>query len=113
MSLPFGFTAPQLLVLLVPAVLLTLLLSRAARHHVGIGRRRLAIAIRVILLGLIVFALAGLQWVWPVDKLTRSRRRPLDSVGTAGRAHPSSSFEAIEPGGDQAASPLAAAPSSA
>ena len=86
MTLPFGFTAPQLLLLLVPAVLLTLLLSGAARHHQGLGRRRVALVIRVVLLGLIVFALAGLQWVWPVDKLTTVFVLDLsDSVGTAGR----------------------------
>ena len=87
MSLPFGFTAPQLLLLLIPAVLLTLLLSRAARHHLGLGRRRVALVIRVVLLSLIVFALAGLQWVWPVDRLTTVFVVDLsDSVGTAGRA---------------------------
>ena len=87
MSLPFGFIAPQLLLLLVPAVALTILLSRAARHHLGLGRRRVALAIRVVLLALIVFALAGLQWVWPVDKLTTVFVVDLsDSVGTAGRA---------------------------
>ena len=87
MSLPFGFTAPQLLLLLIPAILLTLLLSRAARHHLGLGRRRLALAVRVVLLSLLVFALAGLQWVWPVDKLTSVFVVDLsDSVGTAGRA---------------------------
>ena len=40
-----------------------------------------------MLLGLIVFALAGLQWVWPVDRLTTVFVVDLsDSVGTAGRA---------------------------
>jgi uncharacterized membrane protein/Mg-chelatase subunit ChlD len=86
MSLPFGFTAPQLLLLLVPAILFTLLLSRAARHHLGVGRRRVASVVRVALLSLIVLALAGLQWVWPVDKLTTIFVVDLsDSVGASGR----------------------------
>jgi len=87
MSLPFAFTVPGLLWLLVPAVGLTLLLSRAARHHLGRGRRRAAIALRALILSLLVFALAGLQLVLPVDRLTTVFVVDLsDSVGAPGRA---------------------------
>ena len=71
MSLPFGFTAPQLLLLLVPAVGADARCSAAPRATTwasagGASRS----VIRVVLLRLIVLALAGLQWVWPVDRLT-------------------------------------------
>jgi uncharacterized membrane protein len=86
MSLPFAFTLPGLLWLLVPAVGLTLLLSRAARHHLGRGRRRVAITLRVLILTMLVFALAGLQLVLPVDRLTTVFVLDLsDSVGVSGR----------------------------
>jgi uncharacterized membrane protein len=86
-SLPFAFTAPGLLWLLVPALGLTLLLSRAARHHLGRGRRRVAIGLRVLILTTLVFALAGLQLVLPVDRLTTVFVLDLsDSVGVTGRA---------------------------
>ena len=81
----FSLTAPGLLWLLVPAVGLTLLLSRAARHHLSRGRRRVAVAIRILLLTLVVSALAGLQLVLPVDRLTTVFVVDLsDSVGAAG-----------------------------
>jgi len=82
----FSLTAPGLLWLLVAAVGLTLLLSRAARHHLSRGRRRVAVAIRILLLALVVSALAGLQLVLPVDRLTTVFVLDLsDSVGAPGR----------------------------
>jgi hypothetical protein len=85
MSLPFGFTAPQLLLLLVPAAALTVLLPptlrstgltmtpRARDPHPPAGPHRLRPA--------------GLQWARLVDKLTTVFVVDLsDSVGTAGRA---------------------------
>ena len=55
-----SFTTPEALLFLVPAIGLTLLLSAAARHRLSRGRRRLAIALRVLLIALLVGALAGL-----------------------------------------------------
>ena len=50
------------------------------------GRRRAALAVRVLLLALLVGALAGFQLVLPVDRLAVVYVVDLsDSVGTAGR----------------------------
>jgi hypothetical protein len=80
-----GFDTPQALLLLIPALLLTIGLHLASRRRVGLGRRRLALVIRAIVLSALVFALAGLRLVLPVDRLATVFVVDLsDSVGTAG-----------------------------
>jgi uncharacterized membrane protein len=103
----FTFTTPELLAVGVLAIGLTLTLSAAARHHLARARRRLSLALRTSMLGLLVLALAGFQLVAPVDRLTTVFVVDLsDSVGEAGR-QASMAFlrEAIEerPPGDRAA----------
>jgi uncharacterized membrane protein len=81
-----GFDAPQALLLLVPALLLTVGLHLASRRRVGLGRRRLALLVRAVVLACLVLALAGLRLVLPVDRLATVYVVDLsDSVGTAGR----------------------------
>ncbi|MEA2548416.1 MAG: hypothetical protein QOE42_1014 [Chloroflexota bacterium] len=81
-----GFDAPQALLLLVPALLLTVGLHLASRRRVGLGRRRLALLVRVVVLACLVLALAGFRLVLPVDRLATVYVVDLsDSVGTAGR----------------------------
>jgi uncharacterized membrane protein len=81
----FSFTAPQALLLLVPALGLTLLLSAAARRHLSARRRRFALALRAIVLAALVLALAGLAVVLPVDRLATVFVVDLsDSVGKDG-----------------------------
>lgn len=78
--------APLALLLLVPAFALTLGLHLASRRRLGVGRRRLALAVRGVLLSALVLALAGLQLVLPVDRLATVFVVDLsDSVGAAGR----------------------------
>ena len=78
--------APLALLLFVPAFVLTLALHLAARRRVGATRRRIALLIRTALLAALVLALAGLQVVWPVDRLATVFVVDLsDSVGTEGR----------------------------
>ncbi|MBA2720665.1 MAG: VWA domain-containing protein, partial [Chloroflexi bacterium] len=80
------FDSPTALLLLVPALALTIGLHLASRRRVGLGRRRLALGIRVVVLGALVLALAGFRLVLPVDRLATVFVVDLsDSVGTAGR----------------------------
>jgi uncharacterized membrane protein len=77
---------PLALLLLVPALGLTLVLARAARHHLSRRRHRLAVVLRAIVLSAIVLAICGLQVVLPVDRLTTVFVVDLsDSVGSEGR----------------------------
>jgi uncharacterized membrane protein/Mg-chelatase subunit ChlD len=81
-----GFDTPQALLLLVPALLLTIGLHLASRRRIGLGRRRLALLVRGIVLACLVLALAGFRLVLPVDRLATVFVVDLsDSVGTAGR----------------------------
>jgi uncharacterized membrane protein len=81
-----GFDAPLALLLLVPALGLTIGLHLAARRRIGAARRRLALAVRCGLLLALVMALAGFRLVLPVDRLATVYVVDLsDSVGQAGR----------------------------
>ena len=81
-----AFDTPLALLLLVPALALTYLLYAGARRRLGIGRRRLALVVRTLLLVALVFALAGFRLVLPVDRLATVFVVDLsDSVGTSGR----------------------------
>jgi uncharacterized membrane protein len=81
-----SFDAPVVLLLLVPALVLTIGLHLAARRRVGARRRLVALAVRTVLLAALVFALAGFQLVLPVDRLATVFVVDLsDSVGNAGR----------------------------
>ncbi len=82
----FSFEAPLALLLLPPLVAVVVGLHLASRRRLGVTRRRVALAVRVALLSLLVFALAGFQLVLPVDRLAVVYVVDLsDSVGTAGR----------------------------
>ncbi|HVM30681.1 MAG TPA: VWA domain-containing protein [Candidatus Limnocylindrales bacterium] len=103
----FTFTTPELLLAGALLIGATLALSAAARHHLGRGRRRVSLALRTAMLGLLVLALSGFQVVAPVDRLTTVFLVDLsDSIGQAGR-QASVAFlrEAVEarPPGDRAA----------
>ena len=81
-----SFDAPLALLLLVPAIGLTLALHAASRRRLGAGRRRMALLVRMVLLIGLVFALAGFQLVRPVDRLATVFVVDMsDSVGNAGR----------------------------
>ena len=81
-----AFDAPLALLLLIPALALTIGLHVASRRRVGARRRRVALAVRGIVLGALVLALAGFQLVLPVDRLATVFVVDLsDSVGNAGR----------------------------
>ncbi|MFL5717846.1 MAG: VWA domain-containing protein [Chloroflexota bacterium] len=81
-----SFDAPLALLLLIPALLLTVGLHLGARRRIGSGRRRLALGVRTLLLAALVFALAGFQLVLPVDRLATVFVVDMsDSVGNAGR----------------------------
>ena len=83
----FSFTEPLWLLLLVPALALTIGLHLAARRRMGAGRRRTALVIRSVLLSALVLAIAGFQLVLPVDRLATVFVVDLsDSVGNAGRS---------------------------
>jgi Ca-activated chloride channel family protein len=80
------FDAPLALLLLPPLVALVVLLHLGSRRRLGAGRRRVALAVRIGLLSALVFALAGLQLVLPVDRLAVVFVVDLsDSIGTQGR----------------------------
>ena len=64
-----AFDAPLALLLLLPALGLTIALYLGARRRVGASRRRLALIVRVALLTSLVLALAGFRLVLPVDRL--------------------------------------------
>jgi uncharacterized membrane protein/Mg-chelatase subunit ChlD len=81
-----GFDAPLALLVLVPALVLTIGLHLASRRRVGAGRRRIALVVRTLLLAALVLALAGFRLVLPVDRLATVYVVDLsDSVGQAGR----------------------------
>ncbi|HEX5823760.1 MAG TPA: VWA domain-containing protein [Candidatus Limnocylindrales bacterium] len=81
-----GADTPLALLLLVPALLLTVGLHLASRRRIGLGRRRLALLVRIVVLSALVLALAGFRLVLPVDRLATVFVVDLsDSVGTAGR----------------------------
>jgi len=81
-----SFDAPLALLLLVPALVLTIGLHLGARRRMGSGRRSAALIVRALLLSALVFALAGFQLVLPVDRLATVFVVDLsDSVGNAGR----------------------------
>ena len=81
-----SFDAPLALLLLIPALILTVGLHLGARRRMGSGRRRVALVVRSLLLAALVFALAGFQLVLPVDRLATVFVVDMsDSVGTAGR----------------------------
>ena len=77
---------PLALLLLVPALALTVGLHLASRRHLGSRRRRVALLVRSSLLTALVLALAGFQVVLPVDRLATVFVVDLsDSIGNAGR----------------------------
>jgi uncharacterized membrane protein len=81
-----SFEAPLALLLLIPAMALTIALYLGARRRIGAGRRRLALLVRTALLVALVFALAGFRIVLPVDRLATVFVVDLsDSVGNEGR----------------------------
>jgi uncharacterized membrane protein len=81
-----AFETPLALLLLIPALALTVGLHLASRRRVGARRRRVALGLRAILLSALVLALAGFQLVLPVDRLATVFVVDLsDSVGNAGR----------------------------
>ncbi|HXI80065.1 MAG TPA: VWA domain-containing protein [Verrucomicrobiae bacterium] len=81
-----GVDTPLALLLLIPALVLTVGLHLASRRRVGLGRRRVALLVRAVVLTALVLALAGFRLVLPVDRLATVYVVDLsDSVGTAGR----------------------------
>jgi len=81
-----AFETPLALLLLIPALAFTLVLYLGARRRIGGGRRRAALVVRTLLLGALVFALAGFRLVLPVDRLATVFVVDLsDSVGNEGR----------------------------
>src|SRR5688500_6892027 len=86
MPLPVSVARPELLIVGIVRLVITLALSLAARHHLAKGRRRLSLVLRTVIMGSLVLALAGFQLVWSVDRLTTVFVVDLsDSVGQAGR----------------------------
>jgi uncharacterized membrane protein len=80
-----AFEAPLALLLLVPALALTIGLHMGARRRMGVGRRRVALLLRTIVLSALVLAIAGFQLVLPVDRLATVFVVDLSaSVGNAG-----------------------------
>ena len=78
--------APLALLLLPVLLAVVVLLHAASRRRLGRGRRRAALAVRILLLSALVGALAGLQLVLPVDRLAVVYVVDMsDSVGNAGR----------------------------
>src|SRR5688572_6160356 len=82
----FSFEIPLALLLLIPSLGLMIALYLGARRRLGAGRRRLALAVRTVLLVALVFALAGFRIVLPVDRVATVFVVDLsDSVGNDGR----------------------------
>ena len=80
------FESPIWLLLLLPALAVTVIPYLAARRRIGAVRRRVALGVRIFLLASLVFALAGFQLVLPVDRLATVFVVDLsDSVGASGR----------------------------
>ena len=81
-----SFDTPLALLLLIPLLAITIGLYLTARRRVGAGRRRIALALRAVLLTALVLALAGFRVVLPVDRLATVFVVDMsDSVGNAGR----------------------------
>jgi uncharacterized membrane protein/Mg-chelatase subunit ChlD len=81
-----SFEAPLALLLLIPAMAVTIVLYLGARRRLGAGRRRFALVVRTVLLTALVLALAGFRIVLPVDRLATVFVVDLsDSVGNDGR----------------------------
>jgi uncharacterized membrane protein/uncharacterized protein YegL len=81
-----SFDSPLALGLLPLLLAVVVTLHVASRRRMGVGRRRAALLVRALLLSALVGALAGLQLVLPVDRLSVVYVADLsDSVGTAGR----------------------------
>src|SRR4051794_8193880 len=81
-----AFDTPLALLLLPLLVAFVLVLHAGSRRRLGAGRRRAALLVRVLLLASLVAALAGLQLVLAVDRLSVVFVADLsDSVGGAGR----------------------------
>src|SRR6188474_2812422 len=81
-----SFETPLAVLLLIPALVLTIGLYLTGRRRVGANRRRVALVVRTILLVALVFALAGFRIVLPVDRLATVFVVDLsDSVGNDGR----------------------------
>ncbi|MEJ7697437.1 MAG: VWA domain-containing protein [Candidatus Limnocylindrales bacterium] len=81
-----SFEAPVALLLLIPALALTFALYLGSRRRIGVGRRRIALVVRTLLISALVLALAGFRLVLPVDRLATVFVVDLsDSVGNAGR----------------------------
>jgi uncharacterized membrane protein len=86
MRLPLSVADPGLLLLGVALIVVVLGVSRAARHHLSIGRRRLSLVLRTVIVGALVLAVAGLRLELPVERLTTVFVVDMsDSVGAAGR----------------------------
>ena len=100
------FESPIWLLVLVPALIVTVVPHLATRRRMGVNRRRFALAIRALLLSALVLALAGFQLVLPVDRLATVFVVDLsDSVGNDGREDALAFLrEALDamPEGDQA-----------
>lgn len=58
------------MLLLLAIVPLIWIFSFEALSGLGVGRRLAALTLRTILLLLVIFAIAGVQWVWSTDKTT-------------------------------------------
>src|SRR5262245_36857752 len=105
--LPLSIAEPWLLVVGLLLIGLTLAVSVAARHHLSVGRRRLSLVLRTVIVGALVLAVAGLRLELPVERLTTVFLVDLsDSVGAAGREQALAYLRtamAQRPAGDQAA----------
>ena len=81
------FDVPVALLLLPPLLAVVIALHLTSRRRLGKGRRRAALAVRGLLLACLVGALAGLQLVLPVDRLSVVYVVDMsDSVGQAGQS---------------------------
>jgi uncharacterized membrane protein len=105
--LPFSVAEPGLLLLGGLVIALTLGVSVAARHHLSVGRRRLSLVLRTVVVGALVLAVAGLRLELPVERLTTVFLVDVsDSVGAAGREQALGYLRtalAQRPAGDRAA----------
>ncbi len=81
-----SFETPLALLLLIPAMVVTIGLYLSARRRIGAGRHRVALIVRTLLLSALVLAIAGFRIVLPVDRLATVFVVDLsDSVGNDGR----------------------------
>ncbi|MFO1066655.1 MAG: VWA domain-containing protein [Pirellulales bacterium] len=68
-NISFSFEYPWMLALLIVLPVLWIS-SYGSLSGLGAGRRLAALTFRSLLVSLLIFALAGVQWVWTSDKLT-------------------------------------------